>query len=83
MSSRCAIVASQIVRLTSVQSSRRDTLSATREIEVARYVLAIQRAERDGHRAPAPKAGLLTPEELRDLRVIIRRSNARAERVGG
>ena len=30
MSSPCAIVASQIVRLASVQSSQRDTLSATR-----------------------------------------------------
>ena len=27
-----------------------------REIEVARYVLAIQTAERDGRRAPAPTA---------------------------
>lgn len=54
-----------------------------REIEVARYVLAVQRAERDGRRPPAPKAGLLTAEELRELRVIIRRSNARAERLDG
>ena len=53
-----------------------------REIEVARYVLAIQRAERDGRRPPAPTAGVLTPEELRDLRVMIRRSKARAERLG-
>ena len=52
-----------------------------REIEVARYVLAVQRAELDGRRAPAPKAGLLTAEELRELRVIIRRANARAERL--
>ena len=52
-----------------------------REIEVARYVLACQRAERDGHRASAPKAGLLTAEELRELRGISRRSSARAERL--
>ena len=52
-----------------------------RDLEVARYVLAIQRAERDERRAPAPKAGVLTREELRDLRVMIRRSNDRAERL--
>ena len=52
-----------------------------REIEVARYVLSIQRADRDERRAPTPTAGVLTPEELRDLRVMIRRSNARAERL--
>lgn len=54
-----------------------------RETEVARYVLAFQRAERDGRRPPAPKAGLLTDEELRELRVIIRRAGARAERLEG
>ena len=53
-----------------------------RDMEVARYVLAFQRAEGDGRRAPAPIAGLLTAEELRELRVIIRRSTARDERLG-
>ncbi len=53
-----------------------------REVEVARYVLSFQRAEGDGRRAPAPTAGLLTAEELRELRVMIRRSSARAERLG-
>ncbi len=52
-----------------------------RDKEVARYMLAFQRAESDGGRAPAPAAALLTAEELRELRVIIRRSNARAERL--
>jgi hypothetical protein len=52
-----------------------------RDKEVARYVLAFQRAERDGRRAPAPATGLLTAEELRELRVMIRRSSARAERL--
>jgi hypothetical protein len=52
-----------------------------RDAEIARYVLAFQRAARDGRRAPAPKAGLLTDEELRELRVLIRRSTARAERL--
>jgi hypothetical protein len=52
-----------------------------RDREVARYVLAVLRAERDGRRAPAPTGGLLTAEELRELRVMIRRSNARAERL--
>ena len=51
-----------------------------RDKEITRYVLAFQRAEADGRRAPAPPGGLLTPEELRELRVIIRRSTARAER---
>ena len=52
-----------------------------RDMEVARYVLAFQRAESDGRRAPARAAGLLTAEELRELRMIIRRSNARAEKL--
>ena len=54
-----------------------------RETEVVRYVLAIQRAESDERRVPAPAAGLLSAEELRELRVMVRRSNARAERLGG
>ena len=53
-----------------------------REKEVARYVLAFQRAEDEGRRVPAPAAGLLSAEELRELRVMVRRSNARAERLG-
>ncbi len=52
-----------------------------RDMEVARYVLAFQRAEADGRRAPAPIAGLLTAEELRELRVMIRRSTARDDRL--
>lgn len=54
-----------------------------REKEVARYVLAVQRAEAEGRRMPAHAPGLLSAEELRDLRVMVRRSNARAERLGG
>jgi len=52
-----------------------------RDKEVARYVLAFQRAEADGRRAPAPARGQLTAEELRELRVIIRRSIARSENL--
>jgi hypothetical protein len=53
-----------------------------REKEVARYVLAFQRAEDEGRRVPAHAPGLLSTEDLRDLRVMARRSNARAERLG-
>ena len=52
-----------------------------RDKEVARYVLAFQRAEADGRRPPAPAGGLLTAEELRELRVLIRRSIARSENL--
>ena len=53
-----------------------------RDKQVARYVLAFLRAEDEGRRVPAHTPGLLTAEELRELRVIIRRSNARDERLG-
>ena len=53
-----------------------------RDAEVARYVLAIQRAESDGRWVPTPPAGLLSADECRELRIIVRRSNARADRLG-